>query len=120
MDPLTIRGGAAAKSVGDESAKLLSRVLGPSADVIGDWLCGKTEYRLKDTERIVQKAAEKAYTQEHGDGEVQPRVAHQILDDGSFYDDELIAEYLGACWRRARRERTGRSRCRLGRLRLMG
>jgi hypothetical protein len=93
VDPLTIGTAAVAKSVGDESGRLLSRVLGPSADVIGDWLRGKTEYRLNNTERIVRKAAEKAGLDRAG--EVPPRVAHQILNDGSFCDDELMAEYLG-------------------------
>lgn len=93
MDPLTIGTGAAAKSVGDESGKLLSRVLGPSADIVGEWLRGKTDYRLNNTERIMRKADKKAGSHERG--EVPPRVAHQILDDGSFCDDELMAEYLG-------------------------
>lgn len=93
MDPLMTGAGAAARAVGGESGKLLSRVLGPSADVIGEWLRGKTEYRLNNIDRIVRKAHQKA---EVGDrGEVPPRVAHQILNDGSFCDDELMAEYLG-------------------------
>jgi len=93
VDPLTSAAGAAAKSVGDESGKLLSRVLGPSADVIGEWLRGKTEYRLSNTARIVRKADEKESSRR--EGQVPPRVAHQILNDGSFCDDELMAEYLG-------------------------
>lgn len=93
VDPMTMGTGAAAKAIGDESGKLLARVLGPSADVIGEWLRGKTDFRLNNTARIVRKADEKGAADRSG--EVPPRVAHQILSDGSFCDDELMAEYLG-------------------------
>ena len=95
MDPLSLAGAgaAAAKSTGEETGKLMSRLLGPTADVLGQWLADLTSYRLNNTRRIVENAAGK--TEPGVQGEVPPRVAFQILQEGSLSDNELIAEYLG-------------------------
>lgn len=92
MDPIVTPGLIkAAESTGAETGKLMSRVLGPAADEIGEWLRRQTEFRLNNTDRIARKALAKAGDR---DGQVPPRVAHKILEDGSYCDDELMAEYL--------------------------
>lgn len=96
MDPLTGAAIAktaskAAKGVEGQTEGLLKRVLGPAADEIGEALARYSSFRLRNVGRIVEKADQKS----SADGEVPPRVAHRILDDGSYCDDELMAEYLG-------------------------
>lgn len=97
VDPLSTGLAKIAASAGVEGAKegskLLNRVLGPSADVIGEALARYTDFRLKNVGVIVEKAHRKSRAQ--GDGEVPPRVAHRLLEEGSYCDDELMAEYLG-------------------------
>lgn len=91
MDPLT--GAATAKtidSVGQEGTRLLGRVLGPSADVLGEALAGWTERRMDNVRNIALRADRKAHGRR---GAVNPRVANRILDDGSYVDDEVMAEY---------------------------
>ena len=91
MDPIAGAGVAkAAAAAGEESGKLLGRVLGPAADEIGEALGRYTKFRMRNVGRIVEKADKKS----SGAGEVPPRLAHKLLEDGSYCDDELMAEYL--------------------------
>lgn len=97
MDPIVTAGLVkAAESAGDESVKevggLLTRVLGPAADEIGEALRRYTSGRVNNVERIVSKAEQKSAGR--GSGKVPPRIAHRLLETGSYCDDELMAEYL--------------------------
>jgi hypothetical protein len=99
MDPLV--SGAlvqAATNAGSEGAKtisgLLTRALGPSADVLGKALAQYTEFRLRNVGKIVGRSEKKA--RESGrSGSVHPRVAHRVIEEGSFCDDSVMADYLG-------------------------
>lgn len=91
MDPMAGAAAKAAGSAADETGKLLNRVLGPSADEIGEALRRYTKFRVRNIGRIAEKAEQKAQGRS---GEVPPRVAHKLLEDGSYCDDELMAEYL--------------------------
>lgn len=91
--------GAVAKAVqsaADEGGKaaggLVTRVFGPAADEIGAALRRYTAYRVGNVERIAEAADRKSGGRE---GVVPPRLAHSLLEDGSWCDDELMAEYLG-------------------------
>lgn len=99
MDPL-ISGALikAATDAGSEGAKttrgLLTRALGPTADVFGQALAQYTELRLRNVGKIVGRSEKKA--RESGrSGIVHPRVAHRVLEEGSFCDDSVMADYLG-------------------------
>src|SRR5262245_56683283 len=77
------------------SAKVVEKLLGPTADYLGAGLRSWTEKRVENTKRIFVHA-----TKLLGDGidapsSVPPRVLKGILEDGSFCDDELSAEYFG-------------------------
>jgi hypothetical protein len=98
-DPIVT--GATSKSTEptDEQAEaiapsLLARVLGPSADAVGEDLRTYTEYRARNVARIVERADAKSRSRGAGT-RVNPRVAHVLLADGSYCDDELMANYLG-------------------------
>jgi hypothetical protein len=79
---------------------LMSRVLGPSADELGEVFRLWTAYRLRNVRRMIAAAERKADGGE--DDSVHPRVAHQVLDSGSYCDDELMAEYYGGLLAAAR------------------
>lgn len=98
MDPIVTTGvvkavGSAADDTSKVSSNLLQRALGPTADVIGAALAQYTELRLFNTERIAAKAAKKSEARNRS-GPANPRVAHKVLEEGSYADDELLAEYF--------------------------
>lgn len=77
------------------SAKLVEKVLGPTADYIGGGIKNWTEKRVNNVGRIFTKAARRLGPQLEENGAVPPKVLKGILDEGSFCDDELSAEYFG-------------------------
>jgi hypothetical protein len=104
MDPgtgLTILGSA----IG--GAKVVEKVLGPTADYVGVGLRNWTEKRVQNAGRIFEKAAIKLGEKINEPGSVPPRVLKEILDEGSYCDDELTAEYFGGVLASSR---TGTSR----------
>lgn len=74
---------------------LAERVLGPTADYLGEGLQGWTERRRRNVERIFGKADALLVDEQRATGSVPPKVLKQILDQGSFCDDELTASYFG-------------------------
>jgi hypothetical protein len=98
-DPVT---GAAALakvmgSAGAEGEKaagnLLTRLLGPAVDELGQALARSVEYRTRNFGRIAQRTDAKSGGSRAGI--VNARVAFVMLEDGALCDDELMAEYLG-------------------------
>lgn len=77
------------------SAKLVEKVLGPTAEYLGEGLRSWTEKRVENTKRIFQHAAMLLGDKVDTPGAVPPKVLKGILDDGSFCDDQLAAEYFG-------------------------
>ena len=86
---LTILGGA----IG--SAKVVEKILGPTADYLGNGLKGWTECRVNNVAKIFEKAQKKLGEKINEEGSVHPKVLKEILSEGSFYDDELMVEYFG-------------------------
>ena len=76
------------------ASSLLVRVLGTSADAVDEALRRYTAYQLRNVERILQRADAKSRSAEESSS-VSLRVAHVLLEDGSYCDDELMADYLG-------------------------
>lgn len=72
----------------------VKRVLGPTADYIGDELKLSIQ-RRRVAGRIVQNAAEKAGDRLNEPGAVPPRVLRDVVNDGSFNEDEISVEYFG-------------------------
>ena len=73
---------------------LVIKVLGPTADYIGDGLKSFTEKRVQNLKRIFTRSSEKMDKQRILTGSVPPRVLKNILDEGSYVDNELAAEYF--------------------------
>src|SRR5712691_9549047 len=92
MDPgtgLAILGSAAG------GAKVVEKILGPTAEYLGAGLKNWTEHRIQNVARIFRKAAGKLGSDNDSPGAVPPRVLKEVLDEGSYSDDELTAEYFG-------------------------
>ena len=77
------------------SAKLVEKLLGPTAEYIGDGLKVWTEKRIDNVGRIMNIAAKKLGESMNEAGSVPPKVLRGILDEGSFCEDQLAAEYFG-------------------------
>jgi hypothetical protein len=77
------------------SAPLVLKVLGPTADYVGNELQSWTQRRLANVQRIFSKAEERLGDQLDEPGQVPPRVLKEVLEEGSYLDDELGAEYFG-------------------------
>jgi len=73
---------------------LIIKVLGPTADYIGEGVKAFTEKRVQNLKRILNRASEKLDKQKISTGAVPPRVLKHILDDGSYVDNDLAAEYF--------------------------
>ena len=86
------------------SAKVVEKLLGPTADYIGQGIAQWTERRVQNVARIMSKAAGKLGQHLNDPGSVSPKVLREILDNGSFCDDELGAEYFGGVLASSRTE----------------
>jgi hypothetical protein len=101
VDPgtgLTILGGAMG------SAKLIEKILGPTAEYLGGGLRDWTERSLKNVRRIFERAAERLGNGVDAPGAVPPKVLKGILEEGPFCDDDLAAEYYGGVLASSRSE----------------
>ena len=76
-------------------AKLVEKMLGPTAEYIGSGLRDWTERRVNNVANIFTKAKEKLGNRIDEPGAVPPRVLKEILNEGSFCDDPLTTEYFG-------------------------
>jgi hypothetical protein len=74
---------------------LLIRVLGPAADAINEALGRYTSYRVGNVGAIIERADAKSRDSVESRKVVNPRVAHVLLEDGSYCDDDLMIDYLG-------------------------
>ena len=79
----------AASAAADETGSMLSRLFGPSADVIGqNWA---ERLRERNLARLLKK------TEAHdpsSEGFANPRVASQVFESAEYSDSEVVAEYL--------------------------
>jgi hypothetical protein len=70
------------------------KLFGPTLDSIGQALSRFTDYRLKNAEKITEKAIRKAGRALDEEGSVHPRVAHRLIEEGSYIDDDVMQEYV--------------------------
>lgn len=77
------------------SAKVVEKILGPTTDYLGEGLKLWTQKRVENTSRIFKRAQVLLGDDLNLPGAVPPKVLHGILNQGSFCDDELAAQYFG-------------------------
>jgi hypothetical protein len=82
----------------------LQKLLGPTADYLGQGLKEFTQKRTENIGRIFQNAEKKLGNKLAFDGEVPPKVLKSIIDEGSYTSDELAVDYLGGILASSRTE----------------
>lgn len=74
---------------------LTLRLLGPTADYIGGGVEQWARRQVENVQRIFDAAAHKIEPQDLDEaGAVPPRVLKGVLDEGSFIEDDVAAEYF--------------------------
>lgn len=73
----------------------ISKILGPTADYLGEGLVNFTKKRVETVGKIFQTAESRLGDGISKPGSVPPKVLKAVLDDGSYSNDELAIEYLG-------------------------
>lgn len=86
----------------DGTPGIVKRVLGPSADSIGETLKRWVEKRTENVGRVLENAASKLDSGPDERGAVPLRVAARLLEEGSYCDDDIMVEYLGGVLASAR------------------
>ena len=76
-------------------AKVVEKLLGPTAEYLGGGLRNWTERRVQNLVSAFAKATTKLGTDIDRPGAIPPRVLKKVLDEGSYCDDPLMAEYFG-------------------------
>jgi hypothetical protein len=77
------------------SAKVLEKILGPTADYLGGGIRSWTEQSVKNIANIFRAAQARLGEGIENPGAVPPRVLKEVLSEGAFCDDPLAAEYFG-------------------------
>ena len=86
------------------SKDAIQKLLGPTADYLGQGLKVFTQKRYETIDRIFQKARVKLGDKIENVGVVPPKVLKAVLDEGSFVNDDLAVEYLGGILASSRTE----------------
>jgi hypothetical protein len=98
MDPVTgLAAAAAAVGVAGASTsrEVVLKILGPTADYLGDELLQWAQHRRENVGRIINNAEERLGDRINEEGRVPPKVLKEILTDGSFAEDQIEVEYFG-------------------------
>lgn len=76
-------------------AKVVEKILGPTAEYLGEGMRDWAEQRVRNVTAILNNAKAKLGERADQPGKVPPKVLKEILGEGSYCDDELTAEYFG-------------------------
>ena len=101
MDPASIVGAGLTVLA---SKDLLNRLLGPTADYLGEGTRNLAERCAFNLNRVFKIAIGKLGDRISKPGSVSPRVLRHIIDEASFCESEVVAEYLGGVLASARTE----------------
>lgn len=82
----------------------ISKLLGPTADYLGEGLLNFTKKRVETIGKIFQRAESRLGDKINHTGSVPPKVLKAVLDDGSYSSDDLTIEYLGGILASSRTE----------------
>ncbi|MGB6067279.1 MAG: hypothetical protein WBG50_20935 [Desulfomonilaceae bacterium] len=77
------------------SAKLLEKLLGPTADYLGGEIRSYAEKGVHNLGRIFKHAEKTLGGKIDEPGQVPPKVLKEVLQEGYFCEDELSAQYFG-------------------------
>lgn len=86
------------------SREILNKLLGPSAEYIGEKARDLVEKCDINLDNIFKKATEKLGKKIENPGSVSPRILKYVWDEGRFCEDELVAEYYAGILAASRTE----------------
>lgn len=86
------------------SAAVVAKVLGPTADYVGEGLKLWAEARVNNMKAIFASAERKLGARLDSEGTVPPKVLKEILQEGSYSDDPVGVEYWGGILASSRTE----------------
>ena len=102
MEPVTTLGfGAIAAYLAKDG---VAKLLGPTADYLGEGLKDLTRRRVESIGRIFSNASAKLGDQLDAPGQVPPRVLRTVMNEGSYCEDSVAVEYLGGVLASSRTE----------------
>lgn len=84
--------------------KVVEKLLGPTADYVGEGLKSWTERRVENVSRVFCNATKRLGSKIDEPGAIPPKVLKEVLDGSSFCEDELAAEYFGGVLASSRTE----------------
>lgn len=82
----------------------LQKLLGPTADYLGNGLKDLTAKRIEAIGQIFTSADKKLGDKVNEPGEVPPKVLKVVIDEGSYSNDPLATEYFGGILASSRTE----------------
>jgi len=92
-EPVTTIGiGAIAAYLGKDG---LQKLLGPTAEYLGDGLKNFTQKRVDNVGKIFSNASAKLGGKIEENASIPPKLLKQVMDEGSFADDKVEIDYLG-------------------------
>src|SRR4051812_25084796 len=86
------------------SAQVVEKILGPTAEYLGNNLRDWTQRGVENVGRIFQTAQRKLGSKIESEGSVPPKVLKNILQEGAFCEDKLSTEYFGGVLASSRSE----------------
>ncbi len=73
----------------------IQKVLGPTADYLGDELKAFAQKRVDNIKSILSNASTKIPEHKANHGAVPPKVLKTIINEGSYSTDDLMVDYFG-------------------------
>ena len=101
MEPTTVTLGAITAYLAKDGVR---KLLGPTADYLGEELRNLTQRRVESIGKIFSNASKKLGSQIEAPGQVPPRILKTVMDDASYCEDPLVLEYFGGVLASSRTE----------------
>lgn len=84
---------------------IIVKLLGPTADLLGEQFANFTQRRINNVQAILRAAADRLGDRIDEPGSVPPRVLLDVFVEGSFCEDDLVREYFGGLVAASRSDR---------------
>ena len=98
---ITVGVGAIAAYLGKDGVQ---KILGPTADYLGEELKAFTQRRVENTAKIFLNAKKKLGPRLDSPGQVPPKVLKTVINEGSYSEDPIALEYFGGVLASSRTE----------------
>ena len=101
MEPITSAGLAITAYLTKDG---ITKLLGPTAEYLGEGLKDLTRRRVESIGKIFSNASRKLGNQLDVPGQVPPRILRTVMNEASYSEDSLVLEYFGGVLASSRTE----------------